>query len=97
MNKIVQELQESIDTKKKLLTTHIEIIQNIADVIIKAFKNNNCVYLMGNGGSAADAQHLAGEFVGRFKLNRRPLPAVAFTTDSSVMTAIGNDFGFDLI
>lgn len=51
---------------------------------------------MGNGGSAADAQHIAGEMIGRFKMNRRPLPAIAITTDSSVMTAIANDFGYDL-
>lgn len=96
MNDIEHQLQESIDTIKKLLSTHVEIVRDVADVIVRAFKNNNFMYLMGNGGSAADAQHIAGEMIGRFKMNRRPLPAIAITTDSSVMTAIANDFGYDL-
>ncbi|MBW7943665.1 MAG: D-sedoheptulose 7-phosphate isomerase, partial [Candidatus Kuenenia stuttgartiensis] len=96
MNDIEYQLQESIDTIKKLLSTHVEIVRDVADVIVRAFKNNNFMYLMGNGGSAADAQHIAGEMIGRFKMNRRPLPAIAITTDSSVMTAIANDFGYDL-
>ncbi|TLD41519.1 MAG: Phosphoheptose isomerase 1 [Candidatus Jettenia ecosi] len=95
MDDIGIQLQESIDTKKALLSTDLNVIRNIADVIIKTFKNNHRIYLIGNGGSAADAQHIAGELVGRFKINRRPLPAVALTTDSSVMTSIANDFGYD--
>ena len=59
------------------------------------FRRGGCVYLCGNGGSAADCQHLAGEFVGRFRRNRAPLPAVALTTDTSVLTCIGNDFSFE--
>ncbi|MBM4053368.1 MAG: D-sedoheptulose 7-phosphate isomerase [Planctomycetes bacterium] len=96
MNEIEQQLQDNINTIKKLLSTHVEIVRNVADVIVKAFKNNKYMYLMGNGGSAADAQHIAGEMIGRFKMNRRPLPAVALTTDSSVMTAIANDYGYEL-
>ncbi|MCF6156547.1 MAG: SIS domain-containing protein [Candidatus Brocadia sp.] len=89
------QLQDSIDTKKALLSTNLDVIREIADVLVKAFKNNNRLYLIGNGGSAADAQHIAGELIGRFKMNRRPLPAVALTTDTSVMTALANDFGYD--
>lgn len=95
MDDIEIQLQDSIDTKKALLSTNLNIIRNIAGVIVAAFKNNHRLYLIGNGGSAADAQHIAGELIGRFKMNRRPLPAVALTTDTSVMTAIANDFGYD--
>jgi D-sedoheptulose 7-phosphate isomerase len=66
----------------------------IADCIARAFRAGNKVLLAGNGGSAGDAQHIAAEFLSRFKLDRSPLPAIALTTDSSVLTAIGNDYGF---
>ncbi len=95
MDDIEIQLQDSIDTKKALLSTNLKVIRNIAEVIVNAFKNNRRLYLIGNGGSAADAQHIAGELIGRFKMNRRPLPAVALTTDTSVMTALANDFGYD--
>jgi len=65
--------------------------------VIAAFRSGNKVLLAGNGGSASDAQHIAAEFVGRFKINRFPLPALALTTDTSILTAVGNDFGFDNI
>jgi len=67
----------------------------IADAIVLCFRNRGKVLLAGNGGSAADAQHIAAEFLVRFKLERQPLPAIALTTDSSVLTAMGNDYGFD--
>ncbi len=95
MDEIAIQLQESIDTKKALLSTNLDVIREIADIIVKAFKNNHRLYLIGNGGSAADAQHIAGELIGRFKMNRRPLPAVALTTDTSIITALANDFGYD--
>lgn len=95
MNDIEIQLQESIDTQKALLLTHLDVIRNIAGALVTAFKNGHRLYLMGNGGSAADAQHIAGELIGRFKMNRRPLPAVALTTDTSVITALANDFGYD--
>jgi D-sedoheptulose 7-phosphate isomerase len=66
----------------------------IAACIARAFRAGGKVLLAGNGGSAADAQHIAAEFLSRFKLDRSPLPAIALTTDSSVLTAIGNDYGF---
>lgn len=65
--------------------------------ICKAFKNGNKLMIFGNGGSAADAQHIAAEFVNKFKLDREPLPAIAITTDASILTAIGNDDGFEYI
>lgn len=90
------------------ITRHIEVFEQVvapmaADValcaqqICHALQNGNKVLVMGNGGSAADAQHFAAELVGRFLKNRAALPAVALTTDSSILTAVGNDFGFDQI
>jgi D-sedoheptulose 7-phosphate isomerase len=70
-------------------------IHEIAKAITAAFRNGHKLLIAGNGGSAADAQHIAGEFLSRFNFDRNPLPAIALTTDSSVLTAIGNDYGFD--
>ena len=70
-------------------------IHEIADAITAAFRGGHKLLIAGNGGSAADAQHIAGEFLSRLNFDRNPLPAVALTTDSSVLTAIGNDYGFD--
>ncbi len=72
-------------------------IQQLADKIIEAFKNGNQVILMGNGGSAGDAQHIAAEFVGRFKKERRSFPALALNTNTSTVTAVGNDYGYDVV
>lgn len=71
-------------------------IHAIADAITKSFRGGGKLLLAGNGGSAADAQHIAAEFLSRLNFDRNPLPAVALTTDSSVLTAIGNDYGFNL-
>jgi D-sedoheptulose 7-phosphate isomerase len=70
-------------------------IHEIAEAITAAFRDGRKLLIAGNGGSAADAQHIAGEFLSRLNFDRNPLPAIALTTDSSVMTAIGNDYGFD--
>ena len=70
-------------------------IHEIADAIAAAFRGGHKLLIAGNGGSAADAQHIAGEFLSRLNFDRNPLPAIALTTDSSVLTAIGNDYGFD--
>lgn len=85
---------ESIDviSESKNLTTEIK---KVSGVIINAFSNGNKIITFGNGGSAADAQHLAAEFVGRYKIERKSLPAIALTTDTSILTAIGNDYDFD--
>ena len=72
-------------------------MESVVSLLVAAFKGGNKLLVMGNGGSAADAQHFAAEIVGRFKLERRALPAIALTTDSSILTAIGNDYGFDCI
>lgn len=72
-----------------------EAIDKSADVIAQAFRNGAKLLIAGNGGSAADAQHIAGELLSRFGRDRDPLPAIALTTDTSVLTAIGNDYGYD--
>src|SRR5947209_14796923 len=72
-------------------------IYEIAETITAAFHGGHKILIAGNGGSAADAQHIAGEFLSRLNFDRNPLPAIALTTDSSVVTAVGNDYGFDKI
>ncbi len=74
-----------------------ESIEAAANLLMKTFENGNKVLLCGNGGSAADAQHIAAEFVVRYQLKRRALPAIALTTDSSILTAHANDFDFDSV
>ncbi len=69
----------------------------VAEAVAAAFRNGGKLLIAGNGGSAADAQHIAGEFLSRFKKDRNPLPAIALTTDTSVLTAIGNDYGFERV
>ncbi len=92
---IKSELRASAELKLRLMDTHAPIIQKAADVICRAVTTGSVLFLFGNGGSAADAQHIAAEFVNRFKVERRPLPAVALSTDTSVITSIGNDYSFD--
>jgi len=72
-------------------------IRRVAETITLAFRNGRKLLIAGNGGSAADAQHTAGEFVSRLMFDRAPLPAIALTTDTTALTAIGNDYGFDLV
>jgi D-sedoheptulose 7-phosphate isomerase len=91
---IRSKIKESADTKLKLDT---KIIADIAQAIIAAYERKRKVVLFGNGGSAADAQHIAAELVGKYKLNREPLPALAFTTNTSILTACANDFGYDSV
>lgn len=74
-----------------------EVLNAIADATIEAFRTGRRLYIAGNGGSAADAQHIAGELLGRFKHNRRALPAVALSTDTSTLTAVANDYSFDTV
>ncbi len=75
----------------------IASIAAIVDTVTRAFRAGGKVLIAGNGGSAADAQHIAGEFLSRLNFDRNPLPAIALTTDTSVLTAIGNDYGFDRV
>jgi len=92
---------------KNIILSHAKVIQEldrrkdkietITRTIIDSLKSGGKLLICGNGGSAADAQHMAAEFIGRFKKKRAPLPATALTTDTSVLTSIGNDFGFSQI
>jgi len=87
--------RESIRTKEVFLTEECDALGRAVDVVAQALRAGNKLLLFGNGGSAADAQHIAAELVGRFMGERRALPAVALTTDTSALTAIGNDYGYD--
>jgi D-sedoheptulose 7-phosphate isomerase len=88
---------ESLELKKKFFSTNEALIAQVAREICAALENGNKVLLYGNGGSAADSQHIAAEWVGRFQRERRPLPAIALTTDTSILTAVGNDYGYEQI
>ncbi|MBM2804164.1 MAG: phosphoheptose isomerase [Deltaproteobacteria bacterium] len=91
---IVKAFEESIRVKQAFLHDHLEMLTQVIDVIVAAFRNGNKLLLFGNGGSAADAQHIAAEFTNRFRIERPPLPALALTTDTSALTAIANDYDF---
>ena len=86
-----------IETIEKLLDSEVEHIERCAEVIYETFANGNKVLLCGNGGSAADAQHIAAEFVGRFETERKALPAIALTTDTSALTALANDYNYERV
>jgi len=89
--------EESIKVKQESITKNCDIIEEVVGVILKALNEGKKILFCGNGGSAADSQHIAAEFIGRFKKERKSLPAIALTTDTSILTAIGNDYGFDQI
>lgn len=98
MEKIIKRnYREGIETKEVFFKHNTNLIIDAARLIAEALKNHCKLLLCGNGGSAADAQHIAGEFVNRFMIERPPLPAIALTTDTSVITSIGNDYDFSQI
>ena len=90
-------VERSIETKRRMLTECGGEIAQIVEAFVDALGGGRKALLCGNGGSAADAQHVVGEFVGRFLIERRPLPVLALTPDSSVMTCIGNDYGYETV
>lgn len=94
---IVKIFKESIRVKEAFVNENLGKLAGIVEVIIAALKAGNKILIFGNGGSAADAQHLAAEFINRFVIERPPLPAIALTTDTSVITSIGNDYDFSEI
>ena len=98
MEKIIKKiLSESIEIKEKFINENISSIILASQKIAQSFTNDGKLMICGNGGSAADAQHIAGEFVNRLLIERPPLPAIALTTDTSVITSIGNDYSFNEI
>ncbi len=90
-------LKDSLEIKSKFIKENEENLKKSISILMECLKNGKKILLCGNGGSAADAQHFAAEMVGRFKLERKGLPAIALTTDTSILTAIGNDYSFDSI
>ena len=96
-NRIRKQIEDSVAIKQKLLNDQAVLsgIEKTSAALVRAFRDNHKVFLAGNGGSAADAQHIAAELVNRFYFDRPGLPAIALTTDTSVLTSVGNDFGFE--
>lgn len=94
---VIDQLNESARVKQKTAECLADAIVGAANIIIDAYRRGGKVLLIGNGGSAADAQHIAGELVSKFKLERKALPAMALTTNTSILTAIGNDYHYDVV
>ena len=98
MSDVEAQIRESIEVKERLLAQGgARVVERMAEVVVDALRAGRRLYVCGNGGSAADSQHIAGELVGRFMKERAALPCVALTTDTSVLTALGNDYDFDAI
>ena len=95
-NQITQIFEQSVDSLNNSISLKPDINSAI-NLIIDCIKNGNKLIIFGNGGSAADAQHIAAELIGRFKLERKSFPAIALTTDSSILTSLGNDYSYDII
>lgn len=96
-DRIKEILMESIQVKEQILHSHIGEIVEMSESIIGSLKKNGKVILFGNGGSAGDSQHIAAEFVGRFKKDRTALAAIALTTNTSILTSLANDYGYDIV
>jgi len=96
-----EQIVDAIETHKKMTAAfqqeRVEVIAAIAEAIVETLEQNGTVYICGNGGSAADAQHIAGEFVGRFCRERKALAAVALSTDTSILTSIANDYSYEKV
>ena len=98
-DKISADIRSSIEAKQALLASaeQLAVIEKAIQMTLEALRAGNKLLFCGNGGSAADSQHLAAEFVGRYEKERRSLPAIALTTDTSILTAIGNDYSYDRV
>ena len=97
---MINDIEQLIQNSAKNIQKSVNLSSNIKQAIesiLDCIKNGNKIVLFGNGGSAADAQHMAAEFVGRYLIERKSLPAIALTTDTSALTGIGNDYGFEQI
>ena len=97
--RVIESIKESISAKERLLASAetIAAIARVSEVLIESLRAGHKLLLFGNGGSAADSQHIAAEFVGRFAFDRPALPALALSVNTSALTAIGNDYGFDQV
>ena len=96
---ITNQIEKSKDVKEKILSDKelINLIVKVGETLVDVYKSGNKLLIAGNGGSAADAQHIAGELVSKFYFDRPALPAIALTTDTSIITAIGNDYGYEYL
>ena len=94
---VTRQLEESADIRRMMAENLPDVIVNAVQIILNAYRASGKVFLIGNGGSAADAQHIAAELAGRFRLERAGLPAIALTTNTSVLTALANDYGYDSV
>lgn len=94
---IIKEFQSHLETIQNVIGSMEDDLQEASQMVVNTLQKGNKVLLCGNGGSAADAQHIAAELTGRYKTERRGLPAIALTTDTSALTAIGNDYGYDRV
>lgn len=94
---MIKELEESANIKRMMAQNLADVIADAAQMILKAYQAGGKVLLIGNGGSAADAQHIAAELIGRFQLERTGLPAIALTTNTSALTALANDYEYDAV
>ena len=92
--RIAAQITESIEVKQRVLEAHLDVLSEIAAILVAALRRGKRVLLCGNGGSAADSQHIAAELVGRFRRERAALPAIALTTDTSILTALANDYSY---
>ena len=97
MKKKIKNYLQNVSNNFKLLESQSDNIKIATNTMIKALNSKNKIIYCGNGGSAADSQHLSAELMGRYKLDRKPLPAISLTVDTSAITAIGNDYGFEYI
>ncbi|MFH1478355.1 MAG: D-sedoheptulose 7-phosphate isomerase [Candidatus Omnitrophota bacterium] len=95
--KIERSLKESIEVKKLVIEKEIDSIKRLASLMIDVVRSGNKIIVFGNGGSASDSLHMAAELVGRFKKERKAIPAVALTSNTSILTCIGNDYSFDKV
>lgn len=96
-NAILNEFLSHQDTIKKVIESMQDKLEEASKLAVETLKNGNKILLCGNGGSAGDAQHIAAELTGRYKTERKGLPGIALTTDTSALTAIGNDYGYDRV
>ncbi len=94
-NLVIDTLNQSVEVKQAFIKSHVAKIESCVTLIVSTLKQGGKLLIFGNGGSAADAQHFAAEFVNRFQIERPPLAAIALTTDTSIITSIGNDYSFD--
>ena len=100
MNSINERIKETMSESSNLILTSVDLSEKIEDAvsaIIKCLEEKNKLVIFGNGGSAADAQHISAEFIGRFQRERQSLPAIALTTDTSILTSLANDYSYDTV